>query len=210
MKDKKNKGINILKKMINICISIIFGIAIVIIISLTIQKIILKESVPDIFGYKILQVMSGSMSGEFETGDTILIKEIKDESDLKIGDVITYQVTENTLVTHRIINITKFGETLEYTTKGDANNTEDNEKILFSDIEGKYVKKLRLISKLISFMQKTYGMIITFTIPILLIMWTINNEKIKEERKNKRREKRLTHEIQKTKEQLGDDQNEKK
>ncbi len=210
MKDKKNKGINILKKMINICISIIFGIAIVIIISLTIQKIILKESVPDIFGYKILQVMSGSMSGEFETGDTILIKEIKDESDLKIGDVITYQVTENTLVTHRIINITKFGETLEYTTKGDANNTEDNEKILFSDIEGKYVKKLRLISKLISFMQKTYGMIITFTIPILLIMCTINNEKIKEERKNKRREKRLTHEIQKTKEQLGDDQNEKK
>ena len=210
MKDKKNKGINILKKMINICISIIFGIAIVIIISLTIQKIILKESVPDIFGYKILQVMSGSMSGEFETGDTILIKEIKDERDLKIGDVITYQVTENTLVTHRIINITKFGETLEYTTKGDANNTEDNEKILFSDIEGKYVKKLRLISKLISFMQKTYGMIITFTIPILLIMCTINNEKIKEERKNKRREKRLTHEIQKTKEQLGDDQNEKK
>ena len=112
MKDKKNKGINILKKMINICISIIFGIAIVIIISLTIQKIILKESVPDIFGYKILQVMSGSMSGEFETGDTILIKEIKDESDLKIGDVITYLVTEYTLVTHRIINITKFGETL--------------------------------------------------------------------------------------------------
>ena len=31
-----------------------------------IQKIAIKEKVPDIFGYKILQVMSSSMSGEFE------------------------------------------------------------------------------------------------------------------------------------------------
>ena len=51
------------------------------------------------------------MSGEFETGDTILIKE---ESDLKIGDVITYRIEKNTMVTHRIVNITKIGEKLNY------------------------------------------------------------------------------------------------
>ena len=205
----KNKMI-FLKQIFDIFFSIVFAIIILVVTSLIIQKYILKEEVPNIFGYKILQVMSGSMSGEFETGDTILIKEIKEESDLKIGDVITYRIAKNTLVTHRIENITKIGENLNYTLKGDANNVEDSEKILFSSIEGIYVKKLVLIGKIISFMQKPYGMVIIFVVPILLILYIINAERTKEIKRNKRREKRLIYEMQYTKEQLGEVQNEKK
>lgn len=205
----KNKMI-FLKQIFDIFFSIVFAIIILVVTSLIIQKYILKEEVPNIFGYKILQVMSGSMSGEFETGDTILIKEIKEESDLKIGDVITYRIAKNTLVTHRIVNITKIGENLNYTLKGDANNVEDSEKILFSSIEGIYVKKLVLIGKIISFMQKPYGMVIIFVVPILLILYIINAERTKEIKRNKRREKRLIYEMQYTKEQLGEVQNEKK
>ena len=199
-----------LKRIFNTCISIIFTIIILVVASLIIQKFALKEEVPNIFGYKILQVMSGSMSGEFETGDTILIKEIKNESDLKIGDIITYRIEKNTMVTHRIVNITKIGEKLNYTLKGDANNIEDSEKITFSNIEGIYVRKLNLIGKLITFMQKPYGLIITFMTPTLLILIVINNEKAKEEKRNRRRRKRLIYEMQCTKEQLGEKQNEKK
>ena len=205
----KNKMI-FLKQIFDIFFSIVFAIIILVVTSLIIQKYILKEEVPNIFGYKILQVMSGSMSGEFETGDTILIKEIKEESDLKIGDVITYRIAKNTLVTHRIVNITKIGENLNYTLNGDANNVEDSEKILFSSIEGIYVKKLILIGKIISFMQKPYGMVIIFVVPILLILYIINAERTKEIKRNKRREKRLIYEMQYTKEQLGEVQNEKK
>ena len=205
----KNKMI-FLKQIFDIFFSIVFAIIILVVTSLIIQKYILKEEVPNIFGYKILQVMSGSMSGEFETGDTILIKEIKEESDLKIGDVITYRIAKNTLVTHRIVNITKTGESLNYTLKGDANNVEDSEKILFSSIEGIYVKKLILIGKIISFMQKPYGMVIIFVVPILLILYIINAERTKEIKRNKRREKRLIYEMQYTKEQLGEVKNEKK
>ena len=205
----KNKMI-FLKQIFDIFFSIVFAIIILVVTSLIIQKYILKEEVPNIFVYKILQVMSGSMSGEFETGDTILIKEIKEESDLKIGDVITYRIAKNTLVTHRIVNITKIGESLNYTLKGDANNVEDSEKILFSSIEGIYVKKLILIGKIISFMQKPYGMVIIFVVPILLILYIINAERTKEIKRNKRREKRLIYEMQYTKEQLGEVQNEKK
>ena len=199
-----------MKRIFNICISIIFTTIVFVVASLIIQKFALKEEIPNVFGYKILQVMSGSMSGEFETGDTILIKEIKEESDLKIGDVITYRIAKNTLVTHRIVNITKIGENLNYTLKGDANNVEDSEKILFSSIEGIYVKKLVLIGKIISFMQKPYGMVIIFVVPILLILYIINAERTKEIKRNKRREKRLIYEMQYTKEQLGEVQNEKK
>ena len=192
------------KRIFNTCISIIFTIMILAVASLIIQKFVLKEEVPNIFGYKILQVMSGSMSGEFETGDTILIKAVKSEGDLKIGDVITYRIEKNTLVTHRIVNITKIGEKLNYTLKGDANNIEDSEKITFSNIEGIYVRKLNLIGKLITFMQKPYGLIITFMTPTLLILLVINNEKVKEEKRNRRRRKRLIYEMQCTKEQLGE------
>lgn len=201
---KEKSKMIFLKRIFNICISIIFIIIILSVTSLIIQKFIFKEETPNIFGYKILQVMSGSMSGEFETGDTILIKETKNEADLKIGDVITYRIAKNTLITHRIVNITKIGNDLNYTLKGDANNTEDSEKILFSSIEGIYVRKLNLIGKLINFMQKPYGMVIIFTTPILLILYIIKNEKTKEEKRNKRREKRLIYEIQCTKEQLGE------
>ena len=199
-----------MKRIFNICISIIFTTIVFVVASLIIQKFALKEEIPNVFGYKILQVMSGSMSGEFETGDTILIKEIKNEGDLKIGDVITYRIEKKTMVTHRIVNITKIGEKLNYTLKGDANNTEDSEKVIFSNIEGIYVRKLKLIGKLINFMQKTYGMVIIFMTPVLLILYVINNEKAKEEKRNKRREKRLIYEMQYTKEQLGEVQNEKK
>ena len=209
MDNKKNKGIKKFIKIFNISISAILLIAMICVASLTIQKLILKKEVPNVFGYKILQVMSGSMSGEFETVDTIIIKNINNEKDLKIGDVVTFKVKKNTLVTHRIVDITKVDDKLMYTTKGDANNIEDIEKISISDIEGVYVKKIITIGKIINFMQEPYGMIITFTVPIILIIVIINKEKIKEEKRNIRREKRLKHEIIKTKEKLGDDNHEK-
>ena len=80
-----------LGKIINFFITIVFIVAIILIFSLTLQKIIFKDDVPSILGYKILQVMSGSMSGEFETEDTIIIRQIKNESEIKIGDIITFK-----------------------------------------------------------------------------------------------------------------------
>ena len=86
--------------------------------------------------------------------------------------------------------------------KGDSNNTVDSEKVNFSDIEGMYIKKLKITGKLINFMQQKYGMVIIFTIPIILIIFVINDEKNKAEKRNKRREKRLNYELTKTKENL--------
>ncbi len=200
MNNKKRK--NFFGQVINTLISIIFIIVFVTVIALILQKFVLEKEVPDLFGYKILQVMSGSMSGEFETGDTILIKKISNESNLKIGDVVTYKIKKNTLVTHRIVNITKTGESLNYTMKGDANNAEDEKKITFSAIEGIYVRKLVLTGKLINFMQRPYGMVVIFTIPIVMLICVIYSEKVKAEKRNKRREKRLNYELQKSKEHL--------
>ena len=69
--------------------------------------------------------------------------------------------------------------------KGDSNNTVDSEKVNFSDIEGMYIKKLEVTGKLINFMQQKYGMVIIFTIPIILIIFVINDEKSKAEKRKR-------------------------
>ena len=189
-----------LGKIINFFITIVFIVAIILIFSLTLQKIIFKDDVPSIFGYKILQVMSGSMSGEFETEDTIIIKQIKNESEIKIGDIITFKVDENTLVTHRVVEIVKNENDTEYVTKGDANNSVDTQKVKFKDIEGKYLFKTIILGKIIKIIQSPIGINFVLILPVLIIAIIVINDKDKENRKNMRKEKRLKYELEKTKE----------
>ena len=75
-KIKKDKIQKVVYKTTNVLLTIIVIIAIIYLLTLVIQKIIFKNEMPNIFGFKILQVMSGSMSGTFETGDLILVKKI--------------------------------------------------------------------------------------------------------------------------------------
>ena len=60
-----------------------------------------------LFGYRAYIVLSDSMSKtDFDAGDLVLVKEVKDFSSLKEGDIISYisQNTENygQTVTHKI------------------------------------------------------------------------------------------------------------
>ena len=189
-----------LGKIINFFITIVFIVAIILIFSLTLQKIIFKDDVPSILGYKILQVMSGSMSGEFETEDTIIIRQIKNESEIKIGDIITFKVDENTLVTHRVVEIVKNENDTEYVTKGDANNSVDTQKVKFKDIEGKYLFKTIILGKIIKIIQSPIGINFVLILPVLIIAIIVINDKDKENKKNMRKEKRLKYELEKTKE----------
>ena len=64
-----------------------------------------------LFGYRAYIVLSDSMSKtDFDAGDLVLVKEVKDYSTLKEGDIISYisQNTENygEVVTHKIRRIT--------------------------------------------------------------------------------------------------------
>lgn len=99
----------------------------------------------------ILNVKSGSMQPILNINDKIIVKE---ESNYNIGDIITYQNSDNVLVTHRIIE--KHENT--FITKGDSNNSEDLLPITVNAIKGKviiiikqYTLKLVIIVFLIVF-----------------------------------------------------------
>ncbi|GEL96863.1 signal peptidase I [Cellulomonas terrae] len=57
---------------------------------------------------RILIVTSGSMAPKFEAGDAVVLRAISDESDLKVGQVISFWPTgSDELVTHRIVALRK-------------------------------------------------------------------------------------------------------
>lgn len=76
------------------------------------------------------------MSPEFRKEDIIVIKE---KSEYNIGDIVTYKTKEGYLITHRIIEKNENG----FITKGDNNNTKDEEYVNFFDIIGKVIFIIR-------------------------------------------------------------------
>ena len=95
------------------------------------------DSVPSLLGYKPFIVLSGSMETEIYVGDLVIIKEV-DASTLQINDIIAFRDSENLVTTHRIIDIVNTQNGLYFETKGDNNNTKDEELVKIDNVEGVY------------------------------------------------------------------------
>ena len=78
------------------------------------------------FGFKSATVMSGSMVPTLNVGDIVIERPIE-PSAARIGDVITFTdpKDDERLLTHRVRSIKVKGDEYTFTTKGDANNTEE-------------------------------------------------------------------------------------
>lgn len=127
----------IFKTLTDICIFCLF----LILIAFLYSKYISKDKMPNVLGYSVLKIVSGSMENNYSIGDYIVIKSQKQ---YKINDVVTYVDSYDNFVTHRIVKI----EGRNITTKGDANNIED-EAFDVAKIQGKVVYKLpRIFSKI--------------------------------------------------------------
>lgn len=74
-----------------------------------------------------LVVVSGSMQPEIRTGDLIIATAVSG-ADLSVGDVATLpSAVTGKLVTHRVIELTRSGTTIEVRMQGDANDVADGE-----------------------------------------------------------------------------------
>lgn len=100
-----------------------------------------KNEIPSVFGYKPFIVLSGSMETEIYKGDLIIAKVI-DPRNLKINDIIAFRDYEDTVTTHRIIDIVENDGQTMFITKGDNNNTQDQNLVTFNDVEGKFVLRI--------------------------------------------------------------------
>ena len=121
---------NIGTVILNITLVIIGIITIILAISFTTMKC-KKQNYMNVFGYSVMQVITGSMSNTINVKDIVIVKITKD---VKTNDIISYE-ENNKIITHRIIKMSD-----KYiVTKGDANNTEDK-PITKDKVVGKVVK----------------------------------------------------------------------
>lgn len=168
---KIKKGINKIES-ITLNIVVIFTFLLIIVgIYYLIQIKILHNPYPNIFGYTVFEVATGSMSGTIEIGDAVIVEITKE---VKENDIIVYQEEEN-FITHRLI---RNNENDELIAKGDANNTEDS-PIQRSQVLGKVVKilpKIGILRRMI-LSSKVLILVISSIIVLGIIHKAINSKK---------------------------------
>lgn len=142
------------------------------------QSQISKNEVPNVLGYKPFIVLSGSMESEIHQGDLIITK-IIDPTTLKKDDVIAFRDSENTVTTHRIIELVEKSGTTYFVTKGDNNNTKDQNLVELTDVEGIYVTRIPGIGSIMMSLSQTSTIIILILgiTVIFIIGFSISNKK---------------------------------
>lgn len=143
-------------KIVRITLITLLSIILLLNLCIMIQTKISPDKVPSIFGYKPFVVMSGSMETKINVGDLVLVKKV-DSKDLVVGDIIAFRNSDDTVTTHRIIEVTDDGC---FVTKGDNNNIQDNGIVCSKSIEGKYVRKYPRLGRFILFIKKPLGLVV--------------------------------------------------
>ncbi len=172
-------------KKLKILGNILFYMVITILIFIILVTVNAKRKgmIPQVFGYKVLEILTGSMEPTIEQGSLILIKETPKE-EIENGDVITYRYEgTNNIVTHRVVNILNSGDT--FITKGDANNADDPE-IKYDEIEGVVKGSVPKVGKIIGALSKNIIFIVVGIISLITVISLLdifNKDKIKSEKK---------------------------
>lgn len=153
-------------KYLTIIICCVLSILLIFNISIIIQAKINKDKVPNIFGYKPFMVLSGSMESQIHKGDLIIVKTINPEL-LKENDIIAFRDQQNTVTTHRIIDIVSKDGVTYFVTKGDNNDSQDQNLVEFTDVEGIYTFRIGGIGNVLASLSKPT------TIIIILLLITV-------------------------------------
>lgn len=125
--------------------------------------------VPKFFGITPLAVLSGSMEPTYHVGSLIYIVKT-DPTTILVGDPITFNISADTMVTHRVVAIDEANQT--FTTKGDANNTNDGSPVSFSNVVGKPLFTIPMLGYLAVYLSSKSGNIILITLIIVVLILT--------------------------------------
>lgn len=125
--------------------------------------------IPHILGHQTLAVLSGSMEPKISVGSIVVVKDAE-PLDIEVGDVITYRLSGNTLVTHRVVE--QDMERRQFITKGDANEAPDAAPVAYESVVGKVAMHFPLLGYLSIYMKTPLG--ITGICVLLMVMILLN------------------------------------
>jgi len=123
-------------------------------------------------GMQVFTVLSGSMEPTYHTGALIYVKSV-DYTKLEAGDVITFMLDEDTVATHRIVEVVPDENdptVLRYRTKGDANDAEDGSLVHYKNVIGSPVFSIPKLGYVATYIQNPPGMYIAISGGAVLLL----------------------------------------
>jgi signal peptidase I len=130
------RSLRVFSTVVTVLVSVVAALAIV----LSVASRMSPNGQAMVFGHPVMSMLSGSMTGTINTGDLFVDDRLTaaQAQDLHAGQVITFreQPGSTTLITHRIVAVKVIDGTVNYITKGDANNAADATPRPASDVVG--------------------------------------------------------------------------
>ncbi len=109
---------------------------------------------PHIIGIQTFKVLSGSMQPSYPVGSLVYVKKTTPDN-INIGDVITFYINENSLVTHRVVS--KDIDKKIFETKGDANEVKDGGVVSYDNVVGRAIFCVPYLGYVSSYFNTTQG-----------------------------------------------------
>ncbi len=127
---------------------------------------------PRLVGMQVFTVLSGSMEPTYHTGSLIYVKDV-DPYTIEAGQVITFMLSEDTVATHRVIEVVpdeNDTSVVRFRTKGDANNAEDGSLVHYKNVLGTPVFTVPQLGYLANYIQNPPGMYLAISAGAILLM----------------------------------------
>ena len=125
-----------------------------------------------LLGFQVYTVLSGSMEPEYPVGSLLYVRDI-DCHDLRVGDDITFRLTDTVVATHRITEIMPDAEepqSLWFRTKGLANESEDAAPVSDRNVLGKPILAIPYLGYLAYYIQRPPGIYVAIAVGAALLL----------------------------------------
>ncbi|KGK86502.1 signal peptidase I [Desulfosporosinus sp. HMP52] len=128
--------------------AIFLGVSLLLVWSIiSIQMTKSRGEIPNVLGFQLFAIESGSMEPTLEIGAVIVSRTPKnDGSALRVNDIVTFKTLSEAVVTHRVVEvIDNENGSKAYRTKGDnPKNSVDQELLTPNRVIGVFVAKIPL------------------------------------------------------------------
>lgn len=156
--------------IINTVSVVIIALAVIILLIVVLTK---SGEAPNVFGYSVFRVLTGSMEPAIETDSLILVRRMN-PSEIKKDDIISFYSQDpshgGAVNTHRVVSVEQDGELWYYTTKGDANQIADKYIVTSDDLIGKVIFTSHPLGLFVRLLANPLIFIPVILLPLFIIL----------------------------------------
>lgn len=142
-------------------------------------------------GYNVFTVLSGSMEPTYHVGALLYVKDV-DPYELESGDVITFMLDEDTVATHRIVEVVpdeNDSTVVRFRTKGDANDAEDGSLVHYKNVIGSPQFSIPMLGYVANYIQNPPGTYIAISAGAILLLLVFLPDLFGDEEEPKKKKK---------------------